>query len=158
MDFQTAFPFVIDREGGYVNDPRDPGGETKFGISKRAYPHIDIANLTLDIAKAIYERDYWNAMKCNSLPARIRLAVFDSAVNHGNSATRILLQLTAKVRRDGVIGPKTLRAIKNEPVDEFLVNFLAHRALFYARIKTFQTYGKGWMRRLFHVALADKGS
>jgi lysozyme family protein len=126
MTFDTAFNLVVGIEGGYSNDPADPGGETKFGISKRAYPQVDIANLTLEQAKAIYLRDYWHLCKCDELPADMALLVFDAAVNQGVSAA---LRFHANAKT---------------PVD-----YQAERAVAYARLATFPTFGRGWMRRLF---------
>lgn len=83
MSFETAFSFTLGHEGGYVNDSHDPGGETKYGISKRSYPAVDIKSLTLEQAKAIYQRDYWQAASCERMPPKIAIAVFDSAVHHG---------------------------------------------------------------------------
>ena len=62
MSFDRIIEFTLQEEGGYVNNPADPGGMTKYGISKRSYPNLDIANLTIDQAKAIYERDFWNQL------------------------------------------------------------------------------------------------
>lgn len=81
--FFKAFQFVIAREGGYVNDPSDPGGETKFGISKRAYPDLDIANLTEEDARGIYLRDYWTRAGCDEAQPLFDIVLFDAAVNQG---------------------------------------------------------------------------
>ena len=89
-NFEQAVAFVLRHEGGYGNDPRDPGGETKFGISKRAYPGLDIKSLTEDQAKAIYRRDYWDKGGCGALEWPLCLVHFDSCVNLGISmATEI---------------------------------------------------------------------
>ena len=82
MAFDTAFLDTIGLEKGYVNDPNDPGGETKYGISKRSYPNIDIKNLTLAEAKVIYKRDFWNKLKLDKVN-NIQIAgeIFDTAVN-----------------------------------------------------------------------------
>lgn len=91
--WDKAIAFVLSQEGGYVNDPKDPGGETNFGISKRSYPNLDIANLTIDDAKNIYQRDYWNTMGCNELSYPLDMIVFDTAVNMGiGGATNFLTQ------------------------------------------------------------------
>jgi lysozyme family protein len=87
-DFERAFKFAISAEGGYVNDPDDPGGETKFGISKRAYPSVDIAALTAEQAKEIYRRDYWERAGCDALKWPLNILVFDAAVNQGVSFAR----------------------------------------------------------------------
>lgn len=83
--FEKAVAFVLRHEGGYTNDNRDPGGETKFGISKRAYPQLDIKGLTVAEAKEIYRRDYWDRAECGSLDWPLCLVHFDSCVNLGVS-------------------------------------------------------------------------
>lgn len=82
-NFERAVAFVLRHEGGFTNDNRDPGGETKFGISKRAYPHLDIKGLTEAEAKEIYRRDYWDRAGCGSLDWPLCLVHFDSCVNLG---------------------------------------------------------------------------
>lgn len=134
-DFDRAFSIVIGEEGGYVNDPDDPGGETKYGISKRSYPTRDIAALTLDDAKAIYLADYWTAAKCNLLGWPSCLVVFDCAVNQG-----IARAISTQAKIAGM------------PLDQFVVYYQAERALHYASLDTFSKYGRGWMRRLIRIA------
>jgi len=92
--FPTAVAFVISHEGGYSRDPQDPGGETKFGISRRAYPNIDIAALTEEGAKEIYLRDYWLPIGADDLPTPADIVAFDTAVNLGISFARELLHET----------------------------------------------------------------
>lgn len=82
-NFDFAFSFILRWEGGYVNDPNDPGGETKFGISKRSYPQLDIKNLTEEQAKTIYRRDFWERCGCHEMPWPMDVVVFDTAVNCG---------------------------------------------------------------------------
>lgn len=131
MSFDRAFEIVVGVEGGYVDDPRDPGGETKFGISKRSYPALDIKNLTLDQARDIYLHDYWLKAGCDQLvDDAMAILIFDAAVNMGVDRAK---QLSMK-------GPN--------PVD-----FQAERALHYASLPTFTVYGRGWMRRLFRGLL-----
>jgi Glycosyl hydrolase 108 len=84
-NFTRALQFTSKWEGGYVNDPQDPGGVTKYGISKRSYPKLDIENLTREQANEIYYKDYWLTSGCDSLPGPLCLVAFDSAVNHGVS-------------------------------------------------------------------------
>ena len=81
--FEDALKFVLKWEGGYSNDPNDPGGETKFGISKRSYPNLDIKNLTLKQAKEIYFQNYWLKAGCDKLTSPLDIIVFDTAVNMG---------------------------------------------------------------------------
>ena len=82
-DFEKALKFVLKWEGGYSNDPRDPGSETKYGISKRSYPNEDIKNMTLERAKEIYYQNYWLKAGCDGLPFPFNIVVFDTAVNMG---------------------------------------------------------------------------
>ena len=82
-DFEKALKFVLKWEGGYSNDPRDPGGETKYGISKRSYPELDISKLTLKQAEEIYYQNYWLKTGCDELPYPFNIVVFDTAVNMG---------------------------------------------------------------------------
>src|SRR5581483_11873606 len=103
--FQAAVDFVLAAEGGIVDDPSDPGGLTRFGISQRAYPNLDIRRLTLADAKALYRKDYWDACSCDKLPPGIAFVVFDAAVNQGVSASIRMLQRAVSVKEDGVIGP-----------------------------------------------------
>lgn len=84
-NFERSIAFVLRHEGGYVNDPRDPGGETKFGISKRAYPALDIKSITEEQAKGIYKRDYWDKAGCGALDWPLCLVHFDACVNLGVS-------------------------------------------------------------------------
>ena len=79
-DFERAFDLLMESEGGYSDDPADPGGETNFGISKRAYPKEDIRFLTLERAKEIYKRDYWDAIRADDLPYPINILIFDAAL------------------------------------------------------------------------------
>lgn len=145
MSFSQALAFVLDHEGGYVNDTRDPGGETKYGISKRAYPDVLIADLTKDDAAAIYRRDYWDACRCDDLPEAIAIMVFDAAVNQGVGAATRMLQAAASVPVDGRIGPQTIRASVLAPVLPALYEQRRER---YEANKNFAIYGRGWLRRL----------
>lgn len=146
--FDQAFAFVQRKEGGYVNDPHDPGGETKFGISRRAYPNLPIASLTLNDARALYHRDYWSRAGCASLPPRIAIAVFDCAVNQGVGKAKRLLQRAVRVRVDGKIGPITRAAINAADEETLLLDFLSHRLRAYAATRNATRYMRGWSRRV----------
>jgi len=149
MNFDTAFTRLIDSEGGYTNNPADPGGETKFGISKRAYPHLDIANLTLEQAKAIYKTDYWNKALCPSFPDPLRFQLFDTAVNSGPRQAVVLLQRGLGVADDGVAGPKTFEAIsKINNVPALTIRFIAARLKFMTGLPGWEHFGRGWARRI----------
>jgi len=146
MDFDTAFSRLIDSEGGYTNNPADPGGETKFGISKRSYPDVDIANLTLDGAKAIYMRDFWNPLG-DAHPA-IKFQCFDFAVNSGIGTAIRKLQLAVGVADDGHWGPQSAAALAGMDLNDVLMRFAAQRLIFMTSLSTWDSFGKGWARRI----------
>ncbi len=143
--FDRAVSAVLAHEGGYVNDPKDPGGETKFGISKRAYPQVDIAGLTLPAAVAIYRRDYWDKIRGDELPPDVAWVAFDTAVNMGVAQAVRLVQKAAGVQPDGIIGPKTLAACKAPGVAEKVAEM---RRAIYRSLPTFSRFGRGWLRRV----------
>lgn len=155
-NFERAFELVVGIEAGYVNDPTDPGGETKYGISKRSYPNLDIANLTLDAAKSIYASDFWQACSCDQMPWPLCLFVFDMAVNQGQPTARVMLQRSLGVAADGVIGPVTLAAA-NKMDDEALALLLTARAYRYMLADNFTVDGRGWFKRLFLMAFNHNG-
>lgn len=155
--WERAIAFVLDQEGGYTTDPADPGGETNFGISKKAYPTLDIKNLTVDQAKDIYHKDYWNPCRCDNLPFPIALAVFDMAVNQGVTTAIKAMQETFGATPDGVIGPMTLAAIKetgNDPRKFKL--FLARRLTAYSRLmaanQALLVFARNWSFRVISLA------
>ena len=149
VSFDRAFEIVIGAEGGYSNDPKDRGGETKYGISKRAYPYLDIPSLTLDDAKRIYRRDYWEFVAGDALPWPLNCFVFDAAVNQGVSPAIRLLQTALGVEDDGVIGPQTLSAVGKFPLPDICSLYLALRGMRYSSTVAFERYGKGGLKRLF---------
>jgi lysozyme family protein len=148
MTFDEAFERVIGHEGGYVNDPRDPGGETNWGISKRAYPNVDIRNLSKDAAKEIYFRDYWQRARCNEYDGAIGFQLFDCAVNTGIGQAIRFLQRAAGVVDDGVVGVMTVAAIRSKNAAAICAKFNAERLEFYTRLSTWSVYGAGWARRV----------
>lgn len=155
MSFETAFRFTLGHEGGYVNDPRDPGGETNWGISKRSYPHLDIKFLTLDEAQAIYLRDYWQAASCERMPPKIAIAVFDAAVHHGPKTAVKLLQRALKVADDGEYGRITHGTLQSRDTNETLDLLLAQRAVYLTTCPAWPTYKVGWLKRLFNLARSN---
>ena len=148
MNFDKAFERLIGHEGGYVNDPRDPGGETKFGISKRSYPAEDIKALTLERAKAIYRRDFWGVAGCDAVPDAMRFDLFDMAVNSGPVTAIKTLQRSAGVTPDGLLGPITLQALNSTPAPRLVARFNGHRLDFMTDLKTWSVFGKGWAKRV----------
>lgn len=146
--FDTCFEKLINHEGGYVSDSRDPGGETKFGISKRAYPDLDIAALTVEQAKTIYKRDYWDRARCDELPPAVAFQVFDTAVNSGIGQAIRFLQRAVGVADDGVAGALTINAVRRLDVESLVARFNGQRLEFMTKLSTWDVYGKGWARRI----------
>ncbi len=158
--FDTAFELTIGHEGGYTNGRNDRGNwtsgvvgkgtlkGTKYGISAMAYPNLDIKNLTLAQAKAIYELDYWRKAKCGQCPPALGYLLFDASVNHGISRAVKFLQLAVGVTADGNFGPKTLQAVLKADPKAVAQEFCVQRMLFYTNISTWKTYRTGWTRRL----------
>lgn len=143
--FGRCFDILLGHEGGVVDHPGDPGGRTKFGISQRAYPRVDIKNLTLDGARAIYLADYWRPIRGDELPISLALLVFDSAVNNGVGQAIRWLQRAADVPIDGVLGPRTIAAACAPGVE---ARFHLTRALAMTEMSGWPTFGKGWAIRL----------
>lgn len=149
--WEKAVSFVLEQEGGYVNNPHDKGGETKYGISKKAYPDVDVENLTLDQAKEIYKKDYWNKCKCDYLPDALSVAVFDFAVNSGIKRAIKYLQLSLGVTVDGIIGNQTLGACNRLPTKNILEDYLNKRLQYLMSLKDFKYFGNGWGKRVERV-------
>lgn len=150
MTFDEAFERLISpsHEGGYVNNPADPGGETKFGISKRSYPNLDIKNLTRDQVKPIYLKDFWLAANCPLVPAPLRFPLFDFAVNSGPSVAVKSLQTRIGETADGILGPKTLNEISHWDPIQLSIAFSLDRLLFMTNLPNWPAFGKGWSRRI----------
>ena len=152
--FGIAIGFVLSMEGGFVNDPNDKGGATKYGISQRAYPDLDIQHLTEEQAVAIYYQDYWRACRCDELPAAAACLVFDTAVNMGTRTAIRFLQQSLKVVDDGIIGPKTLAASFINPPAAYLNDYLSHRANRYFAIalnESQRRFYRGWLKRTYEL-------
>jgi lysozyme family protein len=151
--FSNALSRTLKFEGGYVNDPNDPGGETNFGISKRSYPHLDIKNLTLEEATKIYERDFWHRAGCARLPDAVAVAHFDAAVNHGIAGAIKILQRALRVMDDGKLGPKTLAAVASNEVMELVDDMLWARLRYYFNISSDKKaiFLRGWLLRTIQL-------
>lgn len=150
--FDRAFDIVLGAEGGYTVDS---GGETKYGISKRSYPTLNIATLTIDDARTIYRRDYWDKIYGDDLPPPIALVVFDAKVNGGDPIR--WMQSAAKVTPDGVIGPVTIASVRAARAGEVVSEVCARRLVYLTSLPTWSTYGLGWSRRIAHLCIAAVG-
>lgn len=158
--FERAIAVVIDMEtggdpaGGYTNDPRDPGGETRWGISKRSFPREDIKTLSRAKAVELYRANYWEPLRPDELPISLAIVLFDTAVNQGVATAVRLLQKACGVAQDGVMGPNTIAAANR--MKDSVARFSAERAIRYASTANFDVYARGWLRRAFVVALEAK--
>jgi hypothetical protein len=152
MNFKEAFVKLLGHEGGYVNNPKDPGGETNWGVTKRVAEangyRGSMKDFTQDDAQKIYLKLYWNAVKADDLPDPIRFDVFDAAVNSGVSQASKWLQRAIGAQNDGVIGTKTIEALKASNPFEIKLKFLSQRLSFMTELPTWSTFGKGWARRI----------
>lgn len=152
MDFDTAFEKLIGHEGGYVNHPSDPGGETNHGITARvARAHGyqgDMRDLPLEAAKDIARAAYWDKVHADDLPPAIRFDVFDGAYNSGPGQSAKWLQRALGVQDDGDIGPVTLAAAHAADQYRLLAWFNGHRLAFLADLGTWANFGRGWARRI----------
>lgn len=149
--WDAAFDLLMINEGGYVNDINDLGGETKYGISKKAYPYLDIPSLTLEQAKNIYKKDYWDRCKCDYIPDALSVAVFDFAVNSGVKTAIKKLQIALGVKADGIIGNQTIGAANRLPFKRVLEDYLNLRMDFLMSLKTWKHFGRGWGARINRV-------
>lgn len=142
---------------GYVDDPYDNGGETKFGVAKNANPDLNIRRLTWEQAKEVYYRRYWINGSCDKLPARVAILHFDGCVNHGVGRANKFLQRALNVGVDGVIGPITAgKAHKSDQI-ALCKDICLQRAEFYrAIVRNNPSQGRyinGWMRRIDEMSL-----
>ena len=156
-NFEKCLEITLVHEGGYVNDKRDPGGETNMGISKRSYPKEDIRGMTRERAAASYRRDFWNRVKGDDLPDGLDMVAFDAVVNSGPSRGAKWLQQALGVTVDGKIGPQTIAAAQATYAPAAIQRAVGFRLAFLRSLKTWPTFGKGWtarMQRLEASALA----
>lgn len=153
MDFDTLFARLVLREGGYVNDPDDPGGETKYGITKRDFPSLDIKNLTKEKARDIYFKKYYIPSRAAELPDRLKEVYFDMCVHMGTKRAIKILQRAINhktgrnIKEDGILGDQTLIGA----VELETERLRAFRVLYYAELvvkrPTLMKYWYGWYNR-----------
>ena len=158
--FRQAVEVVLKHEGGYVNNPNDPGGETKYGISKRSYPHLDIKNLTRDQAIEIYHRDWWEKYQYGKIEnLKVATKVFDLSVNMGPAQAHMILQgavnfvIDSGLKVDGVIGVKTLAAVNaTDPTKVLQAMRYMAAEYYYALAKRraeSRAFLMGWLNRAY---------
>ncbi len=162
--FAPALKFVFGQEGGYVDDPVDPGGATNLGITLRvlavwrhtAVTSSDVKNLGPDEAAAIYRAHYWNIVLGDSLPSGIDLMVFDAGVNLGTFRSAALLQKALGVDADGAIGPQTLAALKSAPTHAVIDRLAQERQSYYESLPIYAHFARGWTSRVIAATAAAK--
>ncbi|MGL5356059.1 MAG: glycoside hydrolase family 108 protein [Cetobacterium sp.] len=159
-NFDIAFDRVIGHEGGFTDDPQDRANwtsgtcgvgkcnGTKYGLSAMTYPTLDIRNITLNQAKDIYKRDWWDKLGMGRYPTALSYQMFDAAINHGSGRAIQFLQKAVGTKADGIIGPKTLTAMDALDKNDLLILFLAERLQYFTEVKTWKTYCTGWTRRV----------
>jgi lysozyme family protein len=157
--FDRRLPLVLSHEGGFVQHPRDPGGATKFGITRetltrfRGHPVSvdDVRNLTEAEAGGIYRRFYWDAVGGDELPPGLDLAVFDLAVNSGPSRAVRMLQGILGIEADRLAGPATLNAARRANAADAIRRLTRARLGFLARLASWPVFGRGWRRRALAI-------
>lgn len=147
-NFTIIFDRIIGHEAGYVNNPADPGGETKWGISKRSYPHLNIRDLTRDDAKKIYYEDFWKVIQGDSMPYAQAFQCMDFAINSGIQTAIRYLQRAIGVADDGHVGPVTLSALGKMDVNDFILRYNAERLEFMTKLENWPNASRGWARRI----------
>lgn len=152
LKFTPYFNRLMKHEGGYVNNPRDPGGETMFGVTKRvARAHGysgNMRDLPRATAQTIAYKSYWQAVKGDELPEAVAWQLLDAAYNHGNRNAVKFLQRAIGASDDGIIGPRTLAAASAMDQNDIILLFNAERLEFYTRLGPWLTFGRGWARRV----------
>jgi len=154
-NFEKCLETILHHEGGYVNHPKDPGGETNLGVTKRVWEEWggtkDMRDLTPEDVAPLYKKNYWDRVKGDDLPSGLDLAVFDWAVNSGTGRAAKKLQSMIGTTADGGIGPNTLKALANyvesEGLEKTIDDYKEVRQAFYESLSTFETFGRGWPRR-----------
>ena len=148
MTFEAVFDRVMGHEGGYANDPNDPGGETNWGISRRSYPDLNIKSLTREEAKEIYRRDFYSHISADRLPDGVVFQLFDFAVNSGIETAVRYLQRALGVADDGHWGPVSQAAADGTSEPDMILHLNAERLMFMTRLKNWPHAGRAWARRI----------
>jgi lysozyme family protein len=171
MGFSDCLPIILQSEGGYVDDPQDPGGVTNLGVTMNTYSGwikrpatvAEMKALTPADVAPIYEANYWDACRCGDCPAGVDLMVFDAAVNQGPGRAVKSLQRSAGVTADGAFGPGTLAAVQAADPTDLINAIAADRTAYYKSLPTFPRFGKGWLSRVTRtqglaIQMADAAS
>mgnify|MGYP000871377229 FL=1 len=155
QNFDKCLAKLLSHEGGYVNHPKDPGGMTNLGVTKRVYDdwigrestEQEMRDLTPADVGPIYKKNYWDRVKGDDLPSGVDWCAFDWAVNSGSGRPAKAIQRAVGAAADGAIGPMTLKAVAEKDPKEIIEYVFQVRQSFYESLKTFETFGRGWTRR-----------
>jgi len=155
-NYNKCLETILHHEGGYVNHPKDPGGETNLGVTKRVYEEWggtkDMKDLVVEDVAPIYRKNYWDKLKGDDLPGGLDLCVFDFGVNAGPGRAAKYLQTMIGTVADGGIGPNTLRKVSDyvneHGIEETVKKYQEARQGYYESLSTFETFGRGWTRRV----------
>lgn len=158
-NFELCLKELLVHEGGYVDHPKDPGGRTNHGVTQRVWEEwvgheVDekqMRALTHEMVAPLYKRKYWDAVRADDLVAGVDYCVFDVAVNSGPGRAIKFLQSSVGVTADGGFGPATLAAVTVQDPNRLIEMYCAKRLEFLQSLKTFETFGKGWSRRVQEV-------
>lgn len=148
MYFDIAIERVLGHEGGYTPGENDPGGETKWGISKRSYPSLNIATLTREDAKQIYRKDFWLRINADKLPDSVAYQLLDFAINSGISTAIRYFQRALGVADDGHFGPVSQAAANSMSEADMVLRINAERLELMVKLKGWDRFGRGWARRI----------
>ena len=163
-NWESSLEKILHHEGGYVNHPKDPGGETNLGVTKRVYEEWggtkDMKDLLVEDVNPIYKKNYWDKCKCDDLPNGLDLCVFDFGVNAGPGRAAKFLQRMIGTTVDGGIGPNTLKAVETyveeNGLETAIENYQSARQSYYEGLSTFDTFGRGWTRRVEETTASAK--
>jgi lysozyme family protein len=156
VNFFKSLEMVLKHEGGFVDHPEDPGGATNKGITHKTYSDFlgrpledvdELKNIPDEHVQLIYKQGYWDKVKGDNLPSGVDFAIFDWAVNSGPGRAAKALQKAVGATADGAIGPMTLEAVKEYSAEDIIRSVADEREAFYKSLRTFNTFGKGWLRR-----------
>ena len=159
-NFEKCFDLLLKSEGGYSDNKSDPGGKTNLGVTQKVWQEWvmpqevteeDMRSLTPAMVKPLYMSRYWDACKCDDLPAGVDYCVFDTAVNSGRVRAIKFLQSVVGTVPDGAIGPVTIASVNGRGSNLPIQQFMDKREAFLRGLSHFPTFGKGWIRRCNEV-------
>jgi lysozyme family protein len=158
-NFAECLKHALVHEGGFVNHPSDPGGMTNLGVTKAVWEdwigatvtEQDMRRLTAENVTPLYRSRYWDAVKADDLPLGVDYCVFDAAINSGTRRSARWLQTVVGVTADGSIGPRTLAAVNAFDQKQLIETYCKNRLAFMQRLPTWETFGRGWSRRVSEV-------